>query len=49
MRSVELERLIEQGLGLIERRNAFEFFRDTAAERYEAIQAKEKLDWLEKL
>jgi len=37
VRSVELERLIEQGLGLIERRNAFEFFRDHAAERYEAI------------
>ncbi|CCG42819.1 hypothetical protein PHAMO_470070 [Magnetospirillum molischianum DSM 120] len=37
MRSVELERLIEQGLGLIERRNAFEFFRDTAADRYEAV------------
>ncbi|MFD2235290.1 DUF2493 domain-containing protein [Phaeospirillum tilakii] len=37
VRSVELERLIEQGLGLIERRNAFEFFRDTAAERYEAV------------
>ena len=35
--SVELERLIEQGIGLIERRNAFEFFRDTAAERYEAV------------
>jgi hypothetical protein len=37
VRSVELERLIEQGIGLIERRNAFEFFRDTAAERYEAV------------
>ena len=35
--SVELEQLIEQGIGLIERRNAFEFFRDTAAERYEAV------------
>jgi hypothetical protein len=35
--SVELERLIEQGIGLTERRNAFEFFRDTAAERYEAV------------
>jgi len=35
--SVELERLIEQGIGLIERRNAFEFFRDTAAERFEAV------------
>jgi len=37
VRSVELERLIEQGIGLIERRNAFEFFRDHAADRYEAI------------
>jgi hypothetical protein len=35
--SVELERLIEQGIGLIERRNAFEFFRDTAAERFEVV------------
>jgi hypothetical protein len=35
VRSVELERLIEQGLGLIERRNAFEFFRDHAAELFE--------------
>lgn len=37
VRSVELERLIEQGIGLIERRNAFEFFRDHAADRYEAL------------
>ncbi len=37
VRSVELERLIEQGIGLIERRNAFEFCRDTAAERFEAV------------
>lgn len=37
VRSVELERLIEQGIGLVERRNAFEFFRDHAAERYEAV------------
>ena len=36
VKSVELERLIEQGLGLIERRNAFEFFRDHAADLYEA-------------
>ena len=36
VKSVELERLIEQGLGLIERRNAFEFFRDHAAELFEA-------------
>lgn len=37
VRSVELERLIDQGVGLIERRNAFEFCRDHAAERYEAV------------
>jgi hypothetical protein len=37
VRSVELERLIDQGLGLIERRNAFEFCRDHAAEHYEAV------------
>ena len=34
IRSVELERLIAQGLTLIERRNSFEFLRDTAAELY---------------
>jgi hypothetical protein len=37
VRSVELERLIEQGVSLVERRNAFEFFRDQAAEHYEAV------------
>ena len=37
VRSVELERLIDQGVGLIECRNAFEFCRDHAAEHYEAI------------
>ena len=35
VKSVELERLIDQGLSLIERRNAFEFVRDHAAELYE--------------
>jgi YspA, cpYpsA-related SLOG family len=35
VKSVELERLIAQGLSLIERRNAFEFARDYAAELYE--------------
>jgi hypothetical protein len=35
VRSVELERLIAQGLDLIERREAFEQIRDIAAERYE--------------
>jgi hypothetical protein len=34
VKSVELERLIAQGIGLIERRNAFEFFRDQAAELF---------------
>ena len=37
VRSVELERLIDQGLSLVERRNAFEFCRDHAAEHYEAV------------
>jgi uncharacterized protein (DUF736 family) len=36
VKSVELERLIAQGISLIERRNAFEFVRDHAAELYEA-------------
>jgi hypothetical protein len=36
VKSVALERLIEQGVGLIERRNAFEFFRDYAAELFAA-------------
>jgi hypothetical protein len=35
VKSVELERLIAQGLSLIERRNAFEFMRDHAAELYD--------------
>ncbi|WP_137390351.1 DUF2493 domain-containing protein [Rhodoligotrophos defluvii] len=35
VRSVELERLIAQGLTLIERRNTFEFLRDHAAELFE--------------
>jgi hypothetical protein len=34
VKSVALERLIEQGVGLIERRNGFEFFRDYAAELF---------------
>jgi hypothetical protein len=34
IRPVELERLIAQGLTLVERRNAFEFFRDNLAELY---------------
>jgi hypothetical protein len=36
VRSVELERLIDQGLDLIERRESFEQMRDLAAEHYEA-------------
>ena len=35
VRSVELERLTAEGMTLIERRNAFEFFRDQAAEHFE--------------
>jgi hypothetical protein len=35
VKSVELERLISEGLSLIERRNAFEFFRDHTAELFE--------------
>jgi hypothetical protein len=35
VKSVELERLVAQGLSLIERRNAFEFVREHAAELYE--------------
>jgi hypothetical protein len=37
VRSVELERLIDQGLSIVERRNAFEFCRDHGAEHYEAV------------
>ncbi len=36
IRSVELERLIAEGVTLIERRNAFEFMRDVAASLFEA-------------
>jgi hypothetical protein len=36
VKSVKLDRLISQGISLIERRNAFEFVRDRAAELYEA-------------
>ncbi len=35
IRSVELERLIAEGLSVLERRNAFEFMRDEAALRFE--------------
>jgi hypothetical protein len=36
VKSVELERLIEQGAGLVERRDAFERIREIAAGQYEA-------------
>ena len=36
VRSVELERLINEGHALLESRNTFEHMRDTAGERYEA-------------
>jgi hypothetical protein len=36
VKSVELERLIAEGITLVERRNAFEFMRDYAAELFEA-------------
>jgi len=35
VKSVELERLVAQGIGLVERRNAFEFYRERAAELFE--------------
>jgi len=35
VKSVELEQLVSRGIALIERRNAFEFFREHAAELYE--------------
>jgi hypothetical protein len=35
IRSVELERLVVEGLTLIERRNCMEFFRDQAADQFE--------------
>ncbi|MDD4616368.1 MAG: DUF2493 domain-containing protein [Alphaproteobacteria bacterium] len=37
VKSVELERLTGQGVALIERRNAFEAFRDIAAAQYEQV------------
>jgi hypothetical protein len=37
IRSVDLERLIAQGLTLIERRDSMEFFRDQAADQFERI------------
>ena len=40
IRSVELERLIAEGMTLIERRNAFELFRDQAADQFERHPAQ---------
>ncbi|KAB2851201.1 MAG: DUF2493 domain-containing protein, partial [Sphingopyxis terrae] len=37
VKSVELERLTARGVSLIERRSAFESFRDVAADQFEAI------------
>ncbi|GAA4482187.1 DUF2493 domain-containing protein [Gluconacetobacter asukensis] len=37
IRSMELERLIAEGLTLIERRNAYEIFRDEAQEQFERL------------
>lgn len=37
VRSVELEKLINEGATIMERRNAFEMMRDTAAQQYEAL------------
>lgn len=37
IQSVELEKLLNQGLTIMERRNVFELMRDTAAEHYEAL------------
>ncbi len=36
VKSVELERLIREGIGLVERRNAMEFMRDAAGDQFEA-------------
>ncbi|MGD9471257.1 MAG: SLOG family protein, partial [Novosphingobium sp.] len=36
VKSVELERLIREGIGFIERRNAMEFMREAAADQFEA-------------
>ena len=36
VKSVELERLIREGIGLIERRNAMEFMREAASDQFEA-------------
>src|SRR5262249_56824125 len=35
IRSVELERLVAEGLTLVERRNSMELFRDLAADQFE--------------
>ena len=40
IRSVELERAIREGLSLIERRDAMEFFREAASDQYRALLRK---------
>lgn len=40
IRSVELERTIRQGISLIERRDAMEFFREAAADQFRALLRK---------
>src|SRR3546814_9907811 len=40
IRSVELERAIREGLSLIERRDAMEFFREAATDQYRALLRK---------
>lgn len=40
IRSVELERAIQQGISLIERRDAMEFFREAAAEQFRMLCRK---------
>src|SRR3546814_10578726 len=40
IRSVELERAIREGISLIERRDAMEFFREAASDHYRALLRK---------
>src|SRR3546814_8144485 len=49
VRSVELERLIAQGLTLIERRNAFEFLHDHPAELFAGRRSEEHTSELQSL
>ena len=45
VKSVELERLIAQGVSLTERRNAFEAFREIAADRHETLTGSPWRPW----